>query len=111
MEMKFERDPDGGWYAVIPEWPHGREELEMVCGADTLLETLASGSQIELEFNLDDPTGMHTLLANGKGDGEYTVNSSDPAIDRLDIWLCPVTLFVLGHYPETIHFRPKVMAE
>lgn len=30
MLIDFEKDPDGRWYAIVPEWKGDRAELEMV---------------------------------------------------------------------------------
>ena len=48
----FNKEKDGRWYVELPEWPGNHAELEMVAGADTLLEKLANGKRsvnIELE--------------------------------------------------------------
>ena len=42
--IRFSRDNDlNAWFAEIPEWKGDRAELEMVMGADALLEVLAQG--------------------------------------------------------------------
>ena len=43
MEVKhirFYQDPDTRWYVDLPEFPGTKAELEMVLGADTMLEFL-----------------------------------------------------------------------
>ena len=32
MNISFEKEYDGKWYAILPEWPYAHEELEMVDG-------------------------------------------------------------------------------
>ena len=39
--LKFEKENDGKWYIILPEWEGAHNELEMVAGADTLLEKLS----------------------------------------------------------------------
>jgi hypothetical protein len=36
--FKFEKEKDNRWYIILPEWTGEKEELEMVCGADSMLD-------------------------------------------------------------------------
>ncbi len=38
MEINFDRYDDGRWYVVFPEYEGGHEDLEMVEGADKMLD-------------------------------------------------------------------------
>jgi hypothetical protein len=39
--IRFYKEPDSTWFADIPEWEGEKWELEMVMGADMMLEILA----------------------------------------------------------------------
>ena len=39
--LKFEKENDDKWYIVLPEWEGAHNELEMVAGADVLLDSIS----------------------------------------------------------------------
>jgi len=93
---------DNRWYVDLPEWEGSKEDLEMVEGADLLLEILSNGnSDVTVKFT-DEPTPFpefHTLTHIG--DGYYNNNAwHGPST----IWLCHVTEFVIGKYPKFIYY-------
>ena len=94
---------DNRWFVHLPEWEGDREELEMVAGADLLLDILANGnSEVTVHFT-DQPTpspDFHTLTHTGDG---YYQNSAWHGPST--IWLCHVTEFVFGRYPEKIYYK------
>ena len=47
--IRFYKEPDSKWFADIPEWEGEKWELEMVMGADMMLDILSQG---EGEINL-----------------------------------------------------------
>lgn len=42
MELTFEKWEDGRWFVVMPEYDGDQEDLEMVDGADDLLDFLTT---------------------------------------------------------------------
>jgi len=101
----FTKDTDGRWYIVLPEWPESRADLEMVCGADDLLNIFDEGYGIvNLVLSTEEFEGsMKLTLTNTDGEsGTYSFNELN--ID-MDIWLCPVTKFVFDYIPEIIYFK------
>lgn len=42
--FKFEKENNGRWYIVLPEWDGSHSDLEMVMGADTMLDIFAQGA-------------------------------------------------------------------
>ena len=107
-ELTFVQDPDGRWYIDIP-WDGNRSNLEMVAGSDRLLSHIAKGDnkvtlQVILDY-IDDYSGYIILdrfehsLAGG---ASYTVSNAG---FKEPIWICPVTLCVLGRYPKKIYFK------
>ena len=84
-ELKFNHEADGCWYVDFPDWPFDHHNLMMVAGADDLCEFLS-----------------HSLT----GGAHYEVNGIAGFTKK--IWLCPVTLFVLGNYPAYIYLKKNV---
>ena len=107
-ELTFVQDPDGRWYIDIP-WDGNRSNLEMVAGSDRLLSHIAKGDnkvtlQVILDY-IDNDNGYIILDRFRKslaGGASYTVSNAG---FKEPIWICPVTLCVLGRYPKTIYFK------
>lgn len=100
MKYKFYKK-DNRWYIDIPEWEGDIEDLEMVSGADILLEILAKeNDSIEVEFSVEpfEDSKCLTFL----GDGVY---ENDAWHGPSTIWLCSVTEFVFGEYPSKIYYK------
>lgn len=109
--LKFNHEEDGNWYIDFPNWPFDHHNLMMVAGADKLCAFLSDDDEfahvsvIPSNKPLDKPgyaclvQGEHSLT----GGSIYTVTNL-PGFNR-DIWLCPVTLFVLGTYPKYIYVK------
>jgi hypothetical protein len=112
--LKFEKDDDHRWYAVLPEWEGSRDELEMVCGADTWLEILSQGEDHVWMTIADEPfenanhielhgTGIYSGVEVGSG-ASYMLRDYIGIPYELEMWLCDVTLFVFGKFPEKIYY-------
>lgn len=130
VTKRFYKDPDGRWYIDLPEYiDQGlgtKDNLEMVAGADTLLDKLSNDSdQVVLKFD-DQPFEGHTihLIRSAQDDESYA--DIDPDLDAggyyhyydnplwlnkiinrfCPVWLCPVTLYVFnGAYPKNIYIQ------
>ena len=114
--FRFYRVPSGRWYVDLPEWRGGRWHLEMVSGADVLLDELCSTDKDEVHIQVSSrkkyKTNSITLtkVADSPYDGaDYVVSESDLDIKLKDLWLCGVTAFVFGDMPEKIYCR-KIFA-
>ncbi len=108
---------DNLWYIDMP-WPGDRYNLAMVAGSDKMLDVLCEED--------DDNAVTVDVLPHSKrerhegyfeceqkaytltGGSFYDVHGLEGF--HRDIWICPVTLCVLGHYPKYIYLR-KVEAE
>lgn len=98
------------WYIDLPEWQGPRANLEMVAGADTMLEVFAQGQErVNVTFtNYETHEISPDLLLMHEGGGTYSVtkineNFSD-APNR--IWLCGVTKFVFNsEYPDVLSVK------
>ena len=113
ITLAFEKELDGGWFAVIPAWPGPKSALAMVAGADTFLDSLlphpaASLLTLDLSATQTSPeelTEAWELLTYIEpeefGDGAYYRHETTDH----RMWLCGVTAFVFGEMPERIWFR------
>lgn len=103
-ELKFNKEKNQ-WYIDIPEWTGSKAELEMVAGADTLLDYLADNKDtvtvIASESILDNTICLQKTedLSNG---ANYKVFGCD-VVDKL--WLCDVTKYVYGYMPEFLFIK------
>jgi hypothetical protein len=133
LHFVTENDPPiKRWYYDFKHWGFDHAHLEMVSGADALCELYAKGkdevtvniiaSRIPLEkyknINYDEFIG-ESLPKNWKDKILYGRNytnvkygfdkdkNEETIITRM--WICPVTLFVLGRYPKYIYIRQGLM--
>ena len=109
--LKFNNEDDGLWYVDFPNWPFDHHNLLMVAGADklcdflsddgktTCVDVIPSSKRKDLPGYAELVQGEHSLT----GGSFYTVNGL-PGFER-EIWLCPVTLFVLGRYPKYMYIK------
>ncbi len=112
--FKFYRD-EQGWFVDLPEWEGEKWELQMVMGADTFLEILTQGdNEIHLTLSTEPFNGCETLhhmydgLLEGPelGEGAWYRLEKYMGLDyKLQMWLCDVTKFVFGNFPNKIYFK------
>ena len=104
--LAFNKEEDNRWYVDIP-YPFSHANLEMVAGADRFLEALARGKRrVEVQF-CDHPFEgyeheWHAVPEREDYGCTYKVTSP---LYSGTAWLCPVTLYVLGHFPKHIYIR------
>lgn len=109
VDLKFIKELNGEWFVDLPSWEGERWELEMVAGADDMLNILSEGlDEIELylstEGTLSNFQGVLELeeqphfIENG---AFYTFTSTD-GLFSMKIWLCHVAHFVFNEYPKQI---------
>ena len=109
--IKFNHEDDGLWYVDFPNWPFDHHNLLMVAGADKLCAFLSdddvtseilvrpSSKRLQLEGYAELIQKDHSLT----GGSTYEVRDLEGF--HRDIWLCPVTLFVLGKYPKYMYIK------
>lgn len=105
------------WYIDMP-WPGDRYNLAMVAGSDKLLNFLCEeedGNYVTIDVlpcsQREEHIGFFECEQKAytlTGGSFYDVHGLE-GFTR-DIWICPVTLCVLGHYPRYIYIR-KVSQE
>lgn len=109
--LKFNNEDDGLWYVDFPNWPFDHHNLLMVAGADRLCAFLSDDGKTShvdvIPSNKREQHPGYACLVQGEhsltGGSIYTVTDL-PGFER-DIWLCPVTLFVLGRYPKYLYIK------
>jgi len=96
---------EGRWYIDLPNWTGGKAALEMVAGADTLLDKLSNnGETVLISLSTEDkcPEGYETLKRIVK----TPPNGCMYHLGIKPVWLCDVTKFVFdGIFPKRIHFK------
>ncbi len=122
--VSFTKEDDGCWYVDYPNWPFDHHNLMMVSGADELCEMLSydgTHTKIKVYPGLNNPktideawkrfrckrlewslTGGATYLPHFSGSKQMSTGT---------FWLCPVTLFVLGEYPDTMWVEPLELSK
>ena len=107
--IKFKREPDYRWFAVLPEWEGSKDELEMVLGADTMLEFLSEDNdEVSLcmsgeEFENSDKLEFVRFAVELNNGAYYKLSSFRGIEINIDMWLCDVTKFVFGSFPKVIY--------
>jgi len=113
-QLKFNHEADGCWYVDFPNWPFDHHNLMMVAGADQLCAYL-SDDNVETRVNVipaskqEKHEGYAELRRTDHsltGGAHYEVRGLKGFTRK--IWLCPVTLFVLGRYPAYIYLKKTV---
>ena len=116
--LQFNKEKNGCWYVDFPHWPFSHDNLAMVSGADKMLELLSDGDllvkvsviptnkQQQHEGYIELRQTEHSLL----GGSTYQVMYEQfvNRFKRDTLWICPVTLFVLGRYPKYIYVKKLV---
>ena len=107
MELSFEKWENGRWFIILPDYDGDQEDLEMVDGADTLLDFLTTdGLYVTVKVSLEEKKGYSVILNLVVHDvigGTYQVENLDGF--NQDVWLCNVVHFLFGEHPEKIYFK------
>ena len=108
MELTFEKWEDGRWFVVLPDYDGDQEDLEMIDGADKLLDILTTdGLYVNLSVSLKEVPGMFhlQLVKHDEIGATYEVTNHGYFLHK-DIWLCNVVHYLFGEHPEIIYFEP-----
>ena len=103
MKLKFYREEDK-WYVNLPEYPGNKEDLEMVAGADEMLDNLSNYTDnIDLEVDINPLTGTYIVL-NKQEEDDFGATYTTAQFD-FPIWLCAVTVWIFKHFPNKIYLK------
>lgn len=106
--LKFYKESDNRWYVDLPEWTGSKAELEMVAGADSMLEYMSEDEgQVwivlsEKEFENAEKLEFLRLATEIENGAFYKLDKYRGIEIGLEMWLCDVTKFVFGDFPKTI---------
>jgi hypothetical protein len=111
--FNFVKEESDRWFIVLPEWTGLKEDLEMVSGADLMLDKIAGDEKsIDLILSEESFEDADVLVFEKFGPSEYESGAyyqlDNYLGEKIDIiiWLCPVTLFVFKDgYPDYIYFK------
>lgn len=115
------------WYYDFKHWGFDHANLEMVSGAEALcdfyangkdevtVEIIASKKKLNLNPQLYDEFKAQDIIIDGLTHQGNFINSQ---LDKFlygrtyqkgytTMWICPVTLFVLGRYPKYIYIKKQ----
>lgn len=104
----------GRWYIDLPEYLEqggSKGDLEMVAGADQMLDAMARGKKkVSLELDRESFDGadlleLVELCEAPKGGGYYILHTFGGRAIAKKMWLCDVVLFVFGDMPERIFVK------
>lgn len=108
---KFYKEENGDWYADIPEWTGSKSELQMVEGADLFLDILAEGNDTiylilsAVPFVSAERLHLYTRPEHTEDGAYYTLKQYKNIKYNLQMWLCAVTHWLFGDYPDIIYFK------
>lgn len=107
--FRFYKTAFNKWYIDLPDWGGALDELEMVQGADTMLDK-ASGYTNECYLEMSDEPfeGADVIrlvsdLSDSVGGGDYLMESYRGEDVNHAMWLCAVTEVVFGALPLVIY--------
>jgi len=108
VTLRFYKSKDDYWYVDMPEWHGSLDALEMVQGADDMLEDLSNhtGRDVYLQIStseFDDSERLIKIQDDVVGGGAFYGYPSTykPKI----IWLCSVSDWYFGYHPDNIYFK------
>jgi hypothetical protein len=109
QKHRFYKTTEGTWYIDLPDWRGSKGELQMVAGADTLLDEISDGKDdVTLEVSISPQPGFDIMQkVDNKmwGGADYKlILYHNHAVEK-ELWLCDVTTFVFNDFPDYIYFK------
>lgn len=110
QKLKFYKEKTNKWYVDLPDWNGTQEELEMVGGADTMLDIIAQGNDKVIlmcstdVFDNSDALELKSVDKDVAGGAFYFLKKYKGIDFNMDVWLCSVCKFVFGDFPDKIYF-------
>jgi len=109
--LRFYKENSKKWYADIPYWTGRKSALQMIAGADKLLDLIAKGrDEVYLHYSENEIKDADKLVFKRKcwfNGADYILNS----LEGQKVWLCNVTKFVMGYFPKKIYFKEVIYDE
>lgn len=107
--FRFYKTADGNWYIDLPEWGGAIDDLQMVEGADTMLDKVSGYTNecyLEMSdepFEAADRIKLVEDLTHSVGGGNYLMETYKGEEVNHAMWLCQVTVDVFHALPKAIY--------
>ena len=107
--FRFYKTEANRWYIDLPDWTGSIAELEMVEGADTMLDMVSNNTNecyltlSDGPFEGADEITLVTDLIDSIGGGDYYMETYKGKPVQQNIWLCSVTNQIFNDLPPTIY--------
>ncbi|WP_316818858.1 DUF6717 family protein [Pedobacter nyackensis] len=107
--FRFYKTASGKWYIDFPEWSGSIDDLQMVDGADTMLDRVSGYTNecyLEMSdepFDCADKIKLVQDLTNSVGGGNYVMETYKGEQVNHAMWLCQVTVDVFHELPDIIY--------
>ena len=107
--LSFVKEPTGRWFVDLPDWKGDKDDLEMVMGADTMLDYMCEGEPMVVLILSTEKVECSKLRSpkyelNFKGEiydgATYLLSGMNL---EMEVWLCHVTKHVFGNFPHIIY--------
>lgn len=106
--LTFEKEKDNLWYIKM-SWAGKHHNLQMVAGANHLLETFKTRLvTVRVSYKKLDSSDICLTRQYYRIFGGATYKVTNLEGFTKEVWICPVTLFVLGKYPKQIYISNKM---
>lgn len=109
--FRFYKENTGEWFVDLPEYPGSKADLQMVAGADTMLDRISKGAKIctltvsEEPFKGADQLKLIKEYCSDIGGGDYILETYQGEEINHQMWLCEVMRYVFGRMPKAIYFK------
>ena len=107
--FRFYKNSFDKWYIDLPDWNGSIDDLEMVQGADTMLDKVSGyTNECYLEMSDEPFDGSEAIrlvndLSKSVGGGDYIMESYKGELVNHKMWLCEVVVKVFGEVPAKIY--------
>ena len=106
--FRFYKEQTGEWYIDLPLDQFTKEDLQMVCGADIMLDIISNygqGINLLIDTQPFDGSDVLELIGLPESGADYYIPTLESKTIGMKIWLCAVTYQVFGCYPNEIYIR------
>jgi len=107
----YKEDWTNWWFVDIPEWEGPKSALQMVMGADDMLDLMSQGDdRFLVTFSTEETEGFELLefqheTPEWEQGAQYILKTFMGFEYDLQVWLCDVTKFVFGEFPRKIWIK------
>lgn len=107
-QYRFYKTDNNRWFIDLPDWNGNINDLELVLGADKMLDYLSKGKK-DISITLSDKSfdeAKNKLIFARLGK-EYESGAFYVLHEQYStqIWFCDVVKFIFGDFPMEIYFQ------